>query len=165
MLRCLWFCSPSQSKVTTSSSLFQAFASAVDTLFPYVTLVLTEQSWPPVLPAAVTGLSQRVALHLNTASLPEEQEALNSLTEMMDRYDLVVEADALPVFRGRLRQLTVRANTHLYMTVWSNLTEDGYDRQNYSSQKGCFCPTPSSLFDVTTCPVQWAHSLCNVQNI
>ncbi|KAM9349996.1 protein FAM151A [Symphorus nematophorus] len=84
-----------------------AFVSAVETLFPYVTVVLTEQKWPPVLPAAVTGLSQRVALHLNTASLPKEQEALNSLTEMMDRYDLVVEAEALPVFRGRLRQLTI----------------------------------------------------------
>ncbi|XP_039672863.1 protein FAM151A isoform X2 [Perca fluviatilis] len=94
------------------------FVSTVERLFPYVTLVLTEQNWPPRIPA--TGWSQRVALHLNTASLPEGQEARNSLMALMDRYDLIVEdttrsAGALEVFKGLVSQRTGRANTNLYV--------------------------------------------------
>ncbi|XP_032388227.1 protein FAM151A isoform X1 [Etheostoma spectabile] len=94
------------------------FVSAVERLFPYVTLVLSEQTWPPRVP--VTGLSQRVALHLNTASLPEGQETRDSLMAMMDRYDLIVEdtrsrAGAFEVFKGLMSQRAGRANTNLYV--------------------------------------------------
>ncbi|KAG8013846.1 hypothetical protein GBF38_016044, partial [Nibea albiflora] len=94
------------------------FISAVERLFPYVTLVLTEQN-QPLIP--VTGLSQRVALHLTTASLPKEQKALNSLTEMMDRYDLLVEEDtkssagSVTVFKELMTRRARRANTNLYV--------------------------------------------------
>ncbi|KAE8291420.1 Protein FAM151A [Larimichthys crocea] len=94
------------------------FISAVERLFPYVTLVLTEQNQPLV---PVTGLSQRVALYLTTASLPKEQEALNSLTEMMDRYDLIVEEDtkssagSVTVFKELMTRRARRTNTNLYV--------------------------------------------------
>ncbi|XP_070830869.1 protein FAM151A isoform X1 [Chaetodon trifascialis] len=99
----------------------EEFVSAVERVFPYVTLVLTEQKWPPVIPATVAGLSQRVALHLNTASLPKGEEVLNSLLEMMDRYDLIMEEDAkssagaLSLFKTLLTQRTGRTNTNLYV--------------------------------------------------
>ncbi|XP_054452646.1 protein FAM151A [Anoplopoma fimbria] len=91
------------------------FVSTVERLFPYVTLVLTE----PLIP--VTGLSQRVALHVGTASLPNGQEALHSLMGMMERYDLIVEEDtissagAFSAFKGLLSQRAGRANTKLYV--------------------------------------------------
>ncbi|XP_038574872.1 protein FAM151A isoform X1 [Micropterus salmoides] len=97
------------------------FVSTVERLFPYVTLVLTEQNWPPLIPATVTGLSQRAALHLNTALLPEGQDALNSLMGMMDRYDLLVEEDtessagAFTAFKGLMAQRTGRSTTNLYL--------------------------------------------------
>lgn len=95
--------------------------STVERLFPYVTLVLTEQSWPALIPAAVTGLSQRVAIHLNTATLPKGWEAFSSLMGMMDRYDLLVEEDTksstrvFEVFKGLMNRSTGRANTNLYV--------------------------------------------------
>ncbi|XP_073347498.1 protein FAM151A [Pagrus major] len=98
------------------------FVSAVERLFPHITLVLTEHNWPPVIPATVTGLSQRVALHLNTASLPEEQEAMNPLMGLMDRYDLLVEEDtrrnagAFTAFKRLMAERTERTNTNLYVT-------------------------------------------------
>ncbi|KAM9789890.1 protein FAM151A [Neosynchiropus ocellatus] len=67
----------------------QEFLSAVERTFPYVTLVLEQRSWPPVIPAAMTGLSQRVALHLRSGGLPKW--ALHSLVKMMDSYDVLVE--------------------------------------------------------------------------
>ncbi|XP_068594332.1 protein FAM151A [Cebidichthys violaceus] len=91
------------------------FVSTVERLFPYVTLVLTE----PLIP--VTGLSQRVALHLSAASLPSGQEAHDSLMGMMDRYDLIVEEDTksragvFSVFKGLISQRAGRANTNLYV--------------------------------------------------
>lgn len=98
------------------------FVSAVERLFPYVTLVLTEQNWPPVIPATATGLSQRVALHLNKASLPEGQEAINPLMRLMDRYDLLVEevtrcrAEACTAFKALMTERRGRTNTNLYVT-------------------------------------------------
>ncbi|KAF3698881.1 Protein FAM151A [Channa argus] len=99
----------------------EEFVSTVERLFPYVTLVLTERNWPPLIPAVVTGLSQRVALHLNQTSLPRHQEDLHSLTGMMDRYDFVVEettdsnAEAFTVLKGQMTQRRGRASTHLYI--------------------------------------------------
>lgn len=96
-------------------ALFQRFVSTVERVFPYVTLVLTEQSWPPLIPVTV---SQRVALHLNTAALPKGQEELHS---MMDRYDIIVEedkrssADALSHLKALMMQRKERANTNLYV--------------------------------------------------
>ncbi|KAI3375358.1 hypothetical protein L3Q82_021851 [Scortum barcoo] len=104
-----------------STDSTKEFISAVERLFPHITLVLTEQKWPPVISATVTGLSQRVALQLNTASLPEGQEAFDSLMGMMDRYDLIVEEDtqssggAFAVFKGLMAQHTGRENTNLYV--------------------------------------------------
>lgn len=101
--------------------LFQEFVSSVERLFPYVTLVLTQQSWPPVIPATVAGLSQRVALQLNKASLPKEQKALNSLKRLMDRYDLIVEehteqnTDAVAVLKELMAQKTGRSDNSLYV--------------------------------------------------
>ncbi|XP_037643958.1 protein FAM151A isoform X2 [Sebastes umbrosus] len=95
------------------------FVATVERLFPYVTVVLAEQNWPPLIPV-IPGLSQRVALHLNAASLPTGQEAINSLMGMMDRYDLLVEEDtqssagAFAVFKGLMTQRR-RANTNLYV--------------------------------------------------
>ncbi|XP_034558844.1 protein FAM151A [Notolabrus celidotus] len=93
------------------------FASKVEELFPYVTLVLQEPNWPPLIPETVTGLSQRVALRLD--SLPEGQEALRSLVELMDRYDLIVEdatkTSAAEFIKGLLTQREGGANTNLYM--------------------------------------------------
>ncbi|XP_051254929.1 protein FAM151A [Dicentrarchus labrax] len=95
------------------------FVSAVERLFPYVTLVLTEQNWHPLIPATVTCLSQRVALHLNTAPLAKGQEALHSLMRMMDRYDLIVEGDLkrrdFAVFAGLMTQRSSKVNTNLYV--------------------------------------------------
>ncbi|XP_008303865.1 protein FAM151A-like, partial [Stegastes partitus] len=95
------------------------FVSTVERLFPYVTFVMAEQKWPLVIPAAVAGLSQRVALHLNSASLPTGQEELHSLMEMMDRYDFILEADtktntdALTVLIRLMTQRTRRANLYV----------------------------------------------------
>ncbi|XP_062285114.1 protein FAM151A [Scomber scombrus] len=78
------------------------FVSTVEELFPYVTIVLTEQSWPPLVPLTVSGLSQRVALHLSAVSLPKKEQESHSLMEMMDRYDIIVEED----MRGIAEALT-----------------------------------------------------------
>lgn len=69
----------------------------------------------------MTSLSQRVALHLNTASLPKGKKELNSLMGMMDRYDLLVEedtksgAEAFAILKGLMTLHTERANTNLYV--------------------------------------------------
>ncbi|KAG7525673.1 FAM151A isoform X1 protein [Solea senegalensis] len=97
------------------------FVSTVERLFPYVTIVLTQHSWPPYVPASVAGLSQRVALHLITASLPEGDRGLHSVPALMDRYDLIVEedtesgAETLDVLKGLKSRRTGRANTNLYV--------------------------------------------------
>ncbi|XP_035490258.2 protein FAM151A [Scophthalmus maximus] len=104
-----------------SSDHAKEYVSTVERLFPYVTLVLTEQNWPPQITATVAGLSQRVALHVNTASLPSRREELHSLLGMMDRFDLIVEedtksrAEALSVLKGRMTKRKGRANTNLYV--------------------------------------------------
>ncbi|KAM8839492.1 protein FAM151A [Synchiropus picturatus] len=69
----------------------QEFVSVVERTFPYVTLVLEQRSWPPVIPSAMTGLSQRVALHLRSRGLPKRE--LHSLVKMMDSYDVLFEED------------------------------------------------------------------------
>ncbi|KAM3865914.1 protein FAM151A [Diretmus argenteus] len=69
-------------------------ASTVERLFPYVTLVLTEENWPPRIQATVTGSSQRVAVHLNASLLPNRWEKLRLLLmEMEDKYDVIVEQE------------------------------------------------------------------------
>ncbi|XP_030608601.1 protein FAM151A [Archocentrus centrarchus] len=105
-----------------SSDSTKIFVSTVESLFPYVTLVLAEQNWPPQIPAAVTDVSQRVALHLNTASLPKGQEELHSLMGMMDRYDFIIEmdtkksAEVLTVLKALVPQCTERAKKNLYIS-------------------------------------------------
>lgn len=95
--------------------LFQEFISAVDSVFPYVTLVLTQHTWPPRIPTAVRGLSQRVALHLKAQSLPQQPEDVQSLTDMTDTYDLLVEGGAAD--DSVLQQLMSHrtGKTHLYL--------------------------------------------------
>ncbi|KAK2843980.1 hypothetical protein Q5P01_010639 [Channa striata] len=91
------------------------FVSTVERLFPYVTLVLTETNWP-LIPAVVTGLSQRLALHLNQTSLPRYQEE-----KMLERYDLIVEGnnddnvEALIASKGHMTQRGGGAGTHVYI--------------------------------------------------
>ncbi|XP_047444356.1 protein FAM151A isoform X2 [Mugil cephalus] len=109
-----------------SSDSTSDFVSTVERLFPYVTLVQTEQNWPPMVPAPLTGLSQRVAVHLNAASLIKGREQLHVLMGLMDKYDFVVEtetnsyAEAFTVLEGLMAQRTGRANTNLY--VLSNMS-------------------------------------------
>ncbi|XP_029929791.1 protein FAM151A [Myripristis murdjan] len=105
----------------------QEFVSAVERLFPYVTLVLTEDSWPPQIPTAVRGLSQRLALHLKAQSLPSQEEVPNM--QMTGRYDLIVEeekeerreedrkssAEALSGFKERVTQHMGRTDSRLYV--------------------------------------------------
>lgn len=69
--------------------------SAVERSFPYVTLVLRQQSWPPVIPAAVKHLSQRVVLHTTVASLREAEgtDARSSLMGLLHTHDVLVEED------------------------------------------------------------------------
>ncbi|XP_074545685.1 protein FAM151A [Halichoeres trimaculatus] len=86
------------------------FASTVETLFPYITLVIQEPNWRPLTPETMTGLSQRVALRLNAGSV----------VELTDGYDLIVEEQAgersgeVSNFKGLLSQNEGRGNTHLY---------------------------------------------------
>lgn len=98
----------------------QGFVAAVERLFPYVTLVLSQQTWPPVIPAAVPALSQRVALHLNTASLHKGPDVFSSLMGLMDRYDVIVEEDTntsrdFEVYEDFMTQHAQRTNTNLYV--------------------------------------------------
>lgn len=101
--------------------VFQEFISTVDSVFPYVTVVLTQQTWPPLIPTSVRSLSQRVALHLKAQSLPQQQEDVQSLMDMMDTYDLIVEqnteggaADDL-VLQQLMGYHTGKTSTHLYL--------------------------------------------------
>nr|XP_020483395.2 protein FAM151A-like [Labrus bergylta] len=97
----------------------QEFVSTVERLFPYVTLVHQEQNWPPQVPATLSTVSQRVAVHLNT--LPHGREGLNSLKKMMDRYDLILDEDtkhpagAFRDFRRLKTEQRGGRNTNLYM--------------------------------------------------
>ncbi|XP_075340392.1 protein FAM151A [Odontesthes bonariensis] len=103
-----------------SSNNSSDFVSITERLFPYVTLVLAGPKWPPLIPAVVTDLSQKVALHLTTASLLQEQEELYSLMEM-DRYDFLVELDrndrpeTFTFLKELMAQRTKSTNTNLYM--------------------------------------------------
>lgn len=75
---------------------FQEFVSAVERLFPYITLVLPQQTWPAI-PTFVKHLSQRVALHIKIASLQKSitMETLSSLVGLLDRYDVLLEEDTV----------------------------------------------------------------------
>lgn len=103
--------------------VFQEFVSAVERLFPHVTLVLGQQTWPPVIPAAVEHLSQRVVLHMETASLQEtnRMESLRSLVGLLDKYDVLVEEDTVnckrdfPVYEDIVSQCAGKTNTNLYV--------------------------------------------------
>uniref|UniRef100_A0A3P8SLV6 Protein FAM151A n=1 Tax=Amphiprion percula TaxID=161767 RepID=A0A3P8SLV6_AMPPE len=101
-----------------SSDDTQDFVSTVEKLFPYVTVVLPQQNYPPLIPAAVAGLSQRMALRLN--SLPAGQKELNSLMGMMDKCDFLLEVDtksdteASSVLKMLMSQKTGGGNTNLY---------------------------------------------------
>ncbi|KAM7401376.1 hypothetical protein PAMA_005525 [Pampus argenteus] len=105
--------------ISMSGDNTNSFVSTVELLFPYVTIVLTEQSWPPLIPETVSGLSQRVALHLKTSTLPKGQEELHSLMGMMDRYDVIVEGDmrssaeALSHLKAIMMQRKQRANLYV----------------------------------------------------
>ncbi|KAM7378747.1 hypothetical protein PAMP_004346 [Pampus punctatissimus] len=105
--------------ISMSSDNTNGFVSTVELLFPYVTIVLTEQSWPPLIPETVSGLSQRVALHLKTSALPKGREELHSLMGMMDRYDVIVEddmrssAEALSYLKAIMMQRKQRANLYV----------------------------------------------------
>lgn len=100
--------------MVTRSFVFQVFVSTVERLFPYVTLVLKQQNLPAV--------SQRVALHVNTASLQTGLRAFSltllRLMDMTDRYDLIVEDDtrALEGLKEFMSRHTRRAKTHPYLT-------------------------------------------------
>lgn len=99
----------------TSSTLLQVFVSAVESLFPHVTLVLPKPHWPPQIPATVRAFSQRVALHLNTASLLKQQEAFSSL---INSYDLIVEStknSAGTIIKRLMAHHAERADNHLYV--------------------------------------------------
>ncbi|XP_071760617.2 protein FAM151A [Centroberyx gerrardi] len=101
----------------------QEFVSTVERLFPHVTLVLTEQNWPPQTPTTARGSSQRVALRLKAALLPSGGEELRLLMPMMDRYDLVLEEEGgkwmerrgKEVLKALLTQRTGRTDTRLYV--------------------------------------------------
>ncbi|XP_068197108.1 protein FAM151A [Antennarius striatus] len=99
----------------------EEFVSTVESLFPYVTLVLAGQNWPPLIPGIVSGLSQRVALHLNATSLPTGNEVIYSLVGMMDKFDLIIEDQtrkstiAAAVTERLMVQHKGRANTNLYI--------------------------------------------------
>lgn len=97
--------------------------SAVEKWFPYVTLVLGQQTWPPVIPAAVKHLSQRVVLHMKAASLQKTKrmESLCSLTGLLDKYDVLVEEDTVnckrdfPVYKDIVSQFAGGTNSNLYV--------------------------------------------------
>lgn len=104
-----------------STNNIKDFVSTVDRVFPYVTLILPEQKWPPLIPAAVERLSQRVALHLSAAWLPKDLEGLRSLQEMMERYDFIVELDTkagqgeLTVLKELMSQRSGREQSNLFV--------------------------------------------------
>ncbi|XP_038160792.1 protein FAM151A [Cyprinodon tularosa] len=102
-----------------SSNATNDFVSSLEELFPYVTVVSVEQNWPPLIPAALTGLSQRVAVHLMSASLLKPQEI--PFLEQVDKYDFVVEVDpkheaqTITILEKLMAQRAGNAKTNLYM--------------------------------------------------
>ncbi|XP_071368315.1 protein FAM151A [Centroberyx affinis] len=122
-------------EVSHGSYNTQEFVSTVERLFPHVTLVLTEQSWPPRTPETAPGSSQRAALRLKAGLLPSGGEELRLLMPMMDRYDLVLEEEegggwmerrGKEVLKALLSQRTGRTDTRLYVIsdqsadTWTN---------------------------------------------
>lgn len=101
--------------------MFQDFISTVDSVFPYVTLVLSQRTWPPLIPTSVRTLSQRVALHLGAQPLPQRQQDVWFLMDLMDTYDLVVQpsagggATAQSVLQQLIGHHTGKTSTHLYL--------------------------------------------------
>ncbi|XP_032421472.1 protein FAM151A isoform X1 [Xiphophorus hellerii] len=105
----------SQSSYSTND-----FVSTVEELFPYVTVVLAEQNWPPLIPASLTGLSQRLAVHLTAASLLKEPQELPSLKER-NQCDFVVEVDmedtaeTFRIMKKLMAQQGGKSKANLYM--------------------------------------------------
>ncbi|XP_034038584.1 protein FAM151A [Thalassophryne amazonica] len=105
------------------SNTTEEFVSTVERLFPYVTLVLTADVWPPLNPAAFQSLSQRVALHLNADLLLTKREELDSLMGMMARYDLIMEKDRTEqetkshevILKTLMMTRKKKTNTNLYV--------------------------------------------------
>ncbi|XP_060939684.1 protein FAM151A [Limanda limanda] len=97
------------------------YVSTVERMFPYISLVLKQQNWPPQIPSTLANLSQRVVLYLNTESVPNGKEELHSVMGMMNRCDLIVEkdtnsnAEAFVILKELLAQHTGKANTNLYV--------------------------------------------------
>lgn len=60
----------------------------VEAIFPHVTLVLRQSSWPP--PPPVGGWSLRVALRVDSALLPSNKD-VGGVWSSMEGRDLVVE--------------------------------------------------------------------------
>ncbi|KAM4623654.1 protein FAM151A [Polymixia lowei] len=96
----------------------QQFVSTVERLFPHVTLVLTEGSWPPQITPGLRGVSQRVAVRLRAELIPRRGEELDTLLRMMDKYDFIVDdrdgCIAVLVLIERMTQRTGSRNTRLY---------------------------------------------------
>lgn len=94
--------------------------STVEELFPYVTVVLAEQNWPPLIPASLTGLSQRLAVHLTAVSLLKEPQELPSLKER-NQCDFVVEVDmedtaeTFRIMKKLMAQQGGKSKANLYM--------------------------------------------------
>lgn len=104
----------------TASFLFQDFVSTVERLFPHVTLVLPGHHWPPVIPAMVGSLSQRVALHLKATAVLTGPESMDTLMGLMDSFDLLVEdtetgAGASVAMEGLVSRRAVGAKTNIYV--------------------------------------------------
>ncbi|MED6281462.1 hypothetical protein CHARACLAT_021862, partial [Characodon lateralis] len=103
-----------------SSTSTNDFVSTVEDLFPYVTVVFAEQNWPPRIPAALTGLSQRTAVHLTSASLLKRPQEILSLKQM-DKHDFLVEVDkkdsaeTFAILKKLVAQQSENAKTNLYM--------------------------------------------------
>lgn len=70
--------------------LLQDFVSTVDQVFPHCTIVLNE-----ALPALSlsTGVSQRLAVHVSSASQSSREDLQTALTEM-DTFDIILETES-----------------------------------------------------------------------
>lgn len=84
----------------------------VERLFPCSTLVLTSELTP------VADFSQRLALHLTSASPPQDRE-LQSLLTAVDTYDILLEEEekttAVDSLQTLVTQLKDRPKNNVYI--------------------------------------------------